>query len=344
LRVYDSHFDGPCVLDNGGGVSAESVIYLVRCTARGGTNQIRINGTGSVFLIDSDIEASTLHAILFQQAGKLTIIGGSLRTLDATGNAIEVAGGSGGSIILAGTKADLSKINDSLGVVNHIGSREALLATERVKLAGTQPDYAPLLASNYVAPDNSAIAAAKTVTDKLNTALEDNAGSYRFTEAALELAPAGGGGGGGLTTDQDTKLTAIYQKTALITAGKTTIVSPLGPSGLITLIQGFDWPVSDNAGINVEEPYVGAWPAYIATASQHILFAVKKDGTEEFTGTGEVLAPLGDGRRRLGYSINKSELTDWPGKYEYYLGCVLSSGNRVAFSSGELTLKRGPSV
>jgi hypothetical protein len=37
-------------------------------------------------------------------------------------------------------------------------------------------------------------------------------------------------------------------------------------------------------------------------------------------------------------------LTDWPGKYEYYLGCVLSSGNRVAFSSGELTLKRGPSV
>ena len=167
-----------------------------------------------------------------------------------------------------------------------------------------------------------------------------------YTAAALANAPAGGGGGsgGGLTTEEHDWLDLIQQKTSLITAGKTTIVSPLGPSGLITLIQGFDWPVSDNAGIVVEEPYVAAWPSYIDTAPQHLMFAVKKDGTEEFQGTGEVLTPLGDGRRRLGYSIVKDELTDWPGKYKYYLGCVLASGNRVAFSSGELTLERGPSI
>lgn len=56
------------------------------------------------------------------------------------------------------------------------------------------------------------IADIKTVTDHLATALELDAGVYRFTVNALENAPTGTGGGGFLQSDRDT-VTAIKAKT-----------------------------------------------------------------------------------------------------------------------------------
>ncbi len=50
-------------------------------------------------------------------------------------------------------------------------------------------------------------AAVKVVTDKLDTALENDGGVYRLTTNALEQAP--GGGGGALSGDQDAALTRI---------------------------------------------------------------------------------------------------------------------------------------
>lgn len=53
--------------------------------------------------------------------------------------------------------------------------------------------------------------AIQAVTDKMDDTLEDNGGTYRFTEAALAQAPAGAGGGGGTdwTADERTAIRAI---------------------------------------------------------------------------------------------------------------------------------------
>jgi hypothetical protein len=50
-----------------------------------------------------------------------------------------------------------------------------------------------LAASGYTAPDNAGIAAAKAVTDKLDTAVELDGAVYRFTQNALEQGPVGAG-------------------------------------------------------------------------------------------------------------------------------------------------------
>lgn len=69
------------------------------------------------------------------------------------------------------------------------------------RLTATRAGYLDNLSAGGVA-QASALAAVKTVTDKIDTALEaDGASGYQFTELALENAPAGGGGGGG--TDWD---------------------------------------------------------------------------------------------------------------------------------------------
>lgn len=63
------------------------------------------------------------------------------------------------------------------------------------------------LSSLATASDLSAVEgnvdAIKAVTDKLDDTLEDNSGTYRFTEAALAEAPSGEGGGGGTDWSAD---------------------------------------------------------------------------------------------------------------------------------------------
>jgi hypothetical protein len=77
-----------------------------------------------------------------------------------------------------------------------------------------------LAAEAYTAPDNSGIAAIKTSTDKLGTAMEADDSVYRFTANALEQAPTGGGGGGPTAVEirqemdaNSTKLADIKAKT-----------------------------------------------------------------------------------------------------------------------------------
>lgn len=64
---------------------------------------------------------------------------------------------------------------------------------DNLNIGGTVASQASVDAvDNFVDTEVSAI---KTVTDKLDDTLEDDAGTYRFTENALEQAPSGGGGG-----------------------------------------------------------------------------------------------------------------------------------------------------
>jgi hypothetical protein len=69
----------------------------------------------------------------------------------------------------------------------------ALDSAARVKLDGTQPDYAPLLASGYIAPANSDITAIKVKTDNLPSDPADQSLVIAATDAVMGRlgAPAG---------------------------------------------------------------------------------------------------------------------------------------------------------
>ena len=71
---------------------------------------------------------------------------------------------------------------------NKLTGAVELDSAARVKLDASQPDYAPATAT--------ALAAAKTILDKVDTGLVVDGAVYQFTANMLELAPAGGGGGG----------------------------------------------------------------------------------------------------------------------------------------------------
>ena len=79
-----------------------------------------------------------------------------------------------------------------------------------------------LATSGYTAPDNTTIANIYTkvdtevasilsVTNKLDTTMELDGAVYRFTENALEMAPAGGGGGGGTDWTSDERKQIRYR-------------------------------------------------------------------------------------------------------------------------------------
>lgn len=71
-----------------------------------------------------------------------------------------------------------------------------------------------------------------TVTAKLDDTLEDNGGTYRFTQAALSQGPSSSGA---LTSEQDAKLTAINNAVN----NKTIVVNSLQPSpAKITVVRG----------------------------------------------------------------------------------------------------------
>lgn len=89
---------------------------------------------------------------------------------------------------------------------------------------------------NAVAPA-SATTAIKGVTDKLDDTLEDDSGTYRFTENALEQAPAGGGGGGGDCPTAEENAAAVWgAATRVLTAGTNIVLAKgTGVTGLTDL-------------------------------------------------------------------------------------------------------------
>lgn len=110
--------------------------------------------------------------------------------------------------------------------------------------ASIAADIATRLASaSYTAPDNAGIAAAKAVTDKVDTAMELDGAVYRFTANALEQAPAGGGGGGGDAT----------------AANQTTIINHL------TDIKGAGWSSSTDTLEKIRDAITAALDSVIAS-------------------------------------------------------------------------------
>jgi hypothetical protein len=99
--------------------------------------------------------------------------------MDARFDAVDTA--------VANVQSDTNDIQTRLPAALESGRIAAALdSATRVKLDATQPDYAPATAT--------ALAAAKTILDKVDSGLVVDGAVYQFTANMLELAPAGGGG------------------------------------------------------------------------------------------------------------------------------------------------------
>lgn len=96
---------------------------------------------------------------------------------------------------IAGSAVSTSSAQLGVNVVNWKGSAAPNMTGDAYARLGA-PAGASVSAD--IAAVKSDSGAVKTVTDKLDDTLEDQGGgTYGFTEAALQEAPAGGGGGGG---------------------------------------------------------------------------------------------------------------------------------------------------
>lgn len=115
-----------------------------------------------------------------------------LEDSDIRVNAVQWAGTATATDDIA-LKATLAKGTDITGF-NDIAAGAAMTLTSAYDAAKTAATQASVNAvDDFV---DTEVAAIKTVTDKLDTALVLDGAVYQYTANALELSPAGGGGGG----------------------------------------------------------------------------------------------------------------------------------------------------
>lgn len=101
---------------------------------------------------------------------------------------------------IQGVKNQLDDLNDAPAAPAMITSQQVrdsmkLAPTAGAPAAGSVDQHLDdaMLAASYVVPDNTNIGNIKTVTDKLDTALEVDGLVYRYTTNALEQGPTGSG-------------------------------------------------------------------------------------------------------------------------------------------------------
>ncbi len=171
-----------------------------------------------------------------------------------TGNLINRLGawtGSGVNTVLGAFKALLSKTASAPSDIG--GTFDP--ATDSVEALRDRGDAAWVTGTT---PDNTSITAIKAVTDKLNTAMEQDSTVYRFTANALEQAPSGGGGGGGdpWATDLPADYTSgqagnvLGNLLANLSAAGVTVQSPVIGAGYIALQQGDDYTNADGRALS----------------------------------------------------------------------------------------------
>lgn len=136
----------------------------------------------------------------------------------------------------------------------------------RVKLDASQPDYAPATAT--------ALAAAKTILDKVDTGLVVDGAVYQFTANMLELGPSGGGGGDA-TLAKQTEILAAIQGSAVIQ-----VASP-NVSGNLVLTQGddYDGVANPKASWTVTTDYTSGWTVRLTIRSSTDAIIYTNTGT-----------------------------------------------------------------
>jgi hypothetical protein len=162
------------------------------------------------------------------------------------------AGASGG-VFIAGSNAATTvnftgNLSGSVGSIGAGGITASSIATDAIGAAELASDAVTEIQSGLATSSalstvagyvDTEVAAIKSVTDKLDTALELDGSVYRYTTNALEQGPAGGGGGTNITqiegvdaTDQiDARIAAAALATAANLASlNTKIGTPAGAS------------------------------------------------------------------------------------------------------------------
>ena len=116
----------------------------------------------------------------------------------------------------------------------------------RVKLDASQPDYAPATVA--------ALAAAKTILDKIDTGLVQDGLVYQFTANMLELGPSAGGGGDATLAKQEQILAAIQGSEVIQVASPNVL-------GNLVLTQGdsYDGIANPKATWTVTTDYTDGW-------------------------------------------------------------------------------------
>lgn len=133
--------------------------------------------------LSADLIAAAVRTNLATELGRIDV---AMSTL-ATASALTTVG--------TNVSSALSSINTLKGDWDNNG-RLDLLLDQAVNDSGA--------AITQLTNIGNAIDEVNTVASKLNDTLVDNSGTYRFTAAALALAPAGGGGGSAPTTEEIT--------------------------------------------------------------------------------------------------------------------------------------------
>jgi hypothetical protein len=163
---------------------------------------------------------------------------------------------------------------------------------------------------------SAALAAAKTILDKVDTGLVVDGAAYQFTANMLELAPSGGGGAGDAS---QATLLEVKAKTDLI--GTTSGISSLLAASVLTpgtitefpdtLTIGDSYttangrsiqiPIVDTSGNQISS--TGSLNFADATATFVIKRAKETDSTRIITGTAAFTDPVGTGTSGAPYAV-----------------------------------------
>lgn len=124
---------------------------------------------------------------------------------------------------------------------------------------------------------SAALAAAKTILDKVDTGLVVDGAAYQFTANMLELGPSGGGGGDA-TLAKQTEILAAIQGSAVIQ-----VASP-NVSGNLVLTQGddYDGVANPKASWTVTTDYTSGWTVRLTIRDS--------DDAVTYTNTGSVVS------------------------------------------------------
>jgi hypothetical protein len=159
-------------------------------------------------------------------------------------------------------------VGNVVGSVASVVGAVVLDSATRVKLDGTQPDYAPATAA--------AMTAAKAILDKVDAGLVVDGAVYQFTANMLELGPSSSGGDA--TLAKQTEILTAIQGSAVIQ-----VASP-NVSGNLVLTQGddYDGVANPKASWTVATDYTSGWTVRLTIRSA--------DDAVIYTNTGSVVS------------------------------------------------------
>lgn len=204
-----------------------------------------------------------------------------------------------------------------------------------------------LATSEYTAPNNAGITSIEAVTTKLDTAMEQDGVVYRFTTNALEQAPTGDmvptageiadavydelTTGHGASGSFGELLVTIGSRTATLGSGRITVLSPVLPSGRLSIIQGDTYTVALNRALTWTETN-GGWPDLTGST---ITLEIN-NGT--LIATGSIVVATGSNKQvRVELSSTQTSLLE-PSMTRYTLVATFSSTSRVTLAADEIVI------